>query len=576
MSTAPLIDARPVWIEPEKIPSTGAIAGLDPNPLVAAILYRRGIRRPEAGFAFTHPTQQELPAPTALPAMANAVARLEQAIATQETVGIFGDYDADGITSTAIMASALQTSLPHDKVRTRLPQRSEGYGLNRRAIEEFREAGVSLLIALDCASSDADHVEMARDAGMDVLIVDHHHMENSGPDGAIVVNPQLQSDDGLKDLSAAGATWLVVCGLAERGVDVSPTFGTDATPYLDLVALGTVADVAPLDGINRGMVARGLEMMRQGARPGLNALIEVAGLERGSLRSTDIAYSLAPRLNAPGRLDSPDVGLELMLAPDILTARPLARDVEEANRQRKVRGAKIHEEAWSALCQIPGWESRVVFTAHSRHWEPGLIGAVASRLADEMRRPVILFNETNGHLSGSARSVEGFNLMTSLQVAEPILTRYGGHSLAAGVALKLEHIEDLGTYLASEVARQGVTVPLPAQLRIDATLPPEFLRIDTPRELARLEPFGRGNEEPLLAIRNAELTRYDAMGSDRRHLKLTIRAGGRSVEAISWGGAWRSKELVGVRRVDLAGRLSINSWNGRERLQMILEDFRPA
>jgi single-stranded-DNA-specific exonuclease len=166
--------------------------------------------------------------------------------------------------------------------------------------------------------------------------------------------------------------------------------------------------------------------------------------------------------------------------------------------------------------------------------------------------------------------------MTSLQAAAPILTRFGGHSLAAGVALHLEHIGDLGDYLAAEVAKLGISVPLPAQLRIDATLPAEYLRIDTPRDLARLEPFGRGNEEPLLAIRGAELTRYDAMGSDRSHLKLTCRAGGRQIEAVFWGGAWRSKELVGVRRVDLAGRLSINSWQGRERLQMILADFHPA
>ncbi len=576
MSTRPLIDTRPIWIEPEKIPSPAAIAGLDPNPLVAAILYRRGVRRPEEGYAFTHPTEQALPSPARLPGMPEAVERLARAIADEEVVGIFGDYDADGITSTAIMASALQTTLPGDKVLTRLPQRSEGYGLNRAAIKEFARAGVTLLIAVDCASSDADHAELARDAGMDVLIIDHHHMDSDGPDGAIVVNPQLQQDEDLKHLTAAGAAWLVVRGLADRGIDVSPTFGTDASPYLDLVALGTVADVAPLDGVNRAMVARGLEMMRQGARPGLNALIEVAGLDRAALKSTDIAYSLAPRLNAPGRMASPDVGLALILAPNIAAARTLAREVEEVNRLRKARGAKIHEEAWLALCQEPGWEARVVFTAHSRHWEPGLIGAVASRLADEMRRPVILFNESDGHLSGSARSVEGFNLMTSLQAAEPILTRYGGHSLAAGVALRLEHINDLGTYLETEVIRQGVTVPMPAHLRIDATLPADYLRIDTPRELARLEPFGRGNEEPMLAIRDAELTRYDAMGSDRKHLKLTIRAKGRSVEAVLWGGAWRSMELVGVRRVDLVGRLSINSWNGREKLQMTLEDFRAA
>jgi single-stranded-DNA-specific exonuclease len=576
MSTPPLIDARPVWIEPDKIPSSGALAGLDPNPLVAAILYRRGIRRPEDGYAFTHPASQPLPRPDSLDRMGEAIDRLQQAIDSGETVGIFGDYDADGITSTAIVASALRTTMGADRVKTRLPQRAEGYGLNRLAIEEFRQAGVSLVIALDCASSDHDHAALVRDAGMDLVIVDHHHMDDAGPDGAIVVSPQCGEAEDLKALTAAGLAWLVVCALADRSIDVSSTFGADASPYLDLAALGTVADVAPLDGVNRGIVARGLAMMRQGARPGLNALIEVAGLERSNLRSTDIAYSLAPRLNAPGRLASPDTGLDLLLAPDIATARPFARQIEEINRQRKARGAQIHEEAWLAFCQEPGWESRVVFTAHSRTWEPGLIGAVASRLAEETRRPVILFHETDGHLSGSARSVEGFNLMTSLQAAEPILTRFGGHSLAAGVALRMEHIGDLGDYLATEVAKQGVSVPLPPQLRIDATLPASYLTLQTPKELARLEPFGRGNDEPLLAIRDAELTRYDAMGSDRRHLKLTCRADGRSLEAVFWGAAWRSKELVGVRRVDLAGRLSINSWNGRERLQMVLEDFRPA
>jgi single-stranded-DNA-specific exonuclease len=502
--------------------------------------------------------------------------RLERAIIEGQIVGIFGDYDADGITSTAILAGALRTAMPAAQVVTRLPQRTEGYGLNRAAIEEFRAAGVSLVVTVDCGSSDHDHAALVIDAGMDLLIVDHHHMDDEGPVGAIVVSPQLGADERTKALAAAGVAWLVVCGLAERNIDISPTFGTDATPYLDLVAMGTVADVAPLDGVNRGMVARGLgdDASRSAAWP------ECAG---GSCRArafdTDVIRHCVqprspPQCSRPARLPRHRAGIDA--GSGHRDGAPAGPGGGEANQRRKKRGTQIHAEAWSAFCQEPGWESRVVFTAHSRHWEPGLIGAVASRLAEETRRPVILFHETNGHLSGSARSVEGFNLMTSLQAAEPILSRYGGHSLAAGVALHLEHIADLGDYLAAEVAKLGITVPLPAQLRIDATLPAEYLRIDTPRELARLEPFGRGNEEPLLAIRGAELSRYDAMGSDRSHLKLTCRAGGRQVEAVFWGAAWRSKELVGVRRVDLAGKLSINSWQGRERLQMVLQDFRPA
>ena len=357
---------------------------------------------------------------------------------------------------------------------------------------------------------------------------------------------------------------------------LSEIYRTNATPYLDLAAIGTVADVAPLDGVNRSLVVRGIEAMRTGARPGIEALIGEASLERQHVTAESISFQLAPRLNAPGRLESPDLALELLLAPDIVTARPLARQVEDLNRRRKARGAEILAEAWSAFCQIPGWEERPVLAVQSHRWEPGLIGAVASRLVEEVRRPVFLFHEHDGTLSGSARSVAGFNLMTALEAGSPILTRYGGHSLAAGLALESQHLGDLEDYLAAAIREQGVSIPIPHQLAIDAVLPPEYMTIGTPREIARMEPFGRGNQRPLLLVRHAELLRYAAFGGDQRHLRIHARSGGRQFEAVFWSAAWRSGDLVGARHIDLVGRLDINRWNGNERLQMIVEDVRPA
>jgi single-stranded-DNA-specific exonuclease len=576
MSNKPLIDTRPVWIEPASIPKTARWNILDSNPLVSAILYRRGLREAADAHAFMHPGQQPLPDPYRIPHMDVAVRRILRAISNQETVAIFGDYDADGVTSTAILASALRTALPAAKVITRLPSRTEGYGLNRSAISGFKAAQASLVIATDCASSDHINAAHVIDEGMDLIIVDHHHMTGPGPENAITISPQLGSDPRLHDLTAAGVAYLLVSAIAATGQDVSPTFGTDPTPYLDLATIGTVADVAPIDGINRSLVVRGIEAIRNGARPGINALISESALERADVTAENISFQLAPRLNAPGRLETPDLSLELLLAPDLTTARPLAREVENINKRRKARGTEILAEAWSAFCQEPGWEDRPVFAVHSHRWEPGLIGAVASRLVEEVRRPVFLFHERDGVLSGSARSVAGFNLMTALEAGSPILTRYGGHSLAAGLALESQHLTDLETYLAAAIREQGVSIPIPHQLVIDAVLPPDYMTIGTPREISRMEPFGRGNERPLLLLRQAELLRYAAFGGDQRHLRIHARAHGRQFEAVFWGAAWRSGELVGVRNVDLVGRLDINRWNGNERLQMIVEDVRPA
>lgn len=576
MRSSFLIDTRPEWIEPDAIPPSFGWRDLDSNPLVAAILYRRGIHTVADANAFMHPAQHATPDPFCIPNVQAAVERIVQAIHRGECIGIFGDYDTDGITSTAILTMALHHALPPGKVVPRLPDRTEGYGLNETAISEFAEAGVSLVIAVDCASSDHASAAAIAERGMDLVIVDHHHMRDTGPETAITVSPQLGADPICHDLTAAGVVYLVVCALASRGVQVTGNDLDVGSAYLDLVALGTVADVAPLTGINRSLVARGVELMRASPRPGVAALIGSAGLQASSITATNISFGLAPRLNSAGRMGSPQLSFDLLITRNAAQARRLAAELEQVNLRRRSRSAQVLAEAWEAVTQQHDWQSRPILAVHNPDWEPGLVGAVASRMVEEARRPVMLFREEGGVLFGSARSIDGFNLIETLHRVKPLLSRFGGHSLAAGLALATTNLAELESHIAKTMAAAGVAVPAPRKLHIDATLPSDYLSLQTVHDIGRMEPFGRGNDQPVLRIPEAQLLRYTVMGQDRSHLKISAKSGNRQIEAICWGAAERSRELVACRTVDLVGRLEINSWNGQERLQMILDDFRAS
>lgn len=581
MRSSHQIDTRPEWIEPAPIPPSSNWRELDTNPLVAAILYRRGIETVDEAGVFMHPARRATPDPFQIPNMLAATERIVLAVHRGECIGIFGDYDADGITSTAILAQALGHALGPSKVLARLPHRAEGYGLNASAIGEFADGGATLVIAVDCGSSDHAGAALVTARDMDLVIVDHHRMRDAGPDGAITVSPQLDADSTCHDLTAAGLAWLLVCALASRGVRIAPndadaTSAPAALAYLDLAALGTVADVAPLTGVNRALVARGVESIRVSARPGLIALLETANVAAAAVTAETISFALAPRINAAGRMGSPQLAFDLLMTLNLAEARRLAKQLEGVNLQRRSRSAQVLAEAWESVKRLPDWPSRSIYAVHDPGWEPGLVGAVASRLVEEARRPVLLFREDGGVLSGSARSIDGFNLVDALEAAEPLLIRFGGHSQAAGLALTAENLASLEDHLSGEMAASGIQVPAPKQLRIDATLPSDYVNLDTVRDISRMEPFGRGNEHPVLRIAGAQLLRYSALGQDRSHLKIFAKSGNRQIEAICWGAAERSRELVVSRTIDLVGKLEINLWNGQERLQMILADFRAS
>jgi single-stranded-DNA-specific exonuclease len=573
MRISQLIDVRPEWIEPAPIPGDSNWQELDSNRLVSAILYRRGLRTSEDVTAFMHPDSQPAPDPYRLPNMQAAVERIGAAIRDRERVGIFGDYDVDGVTSTAILTEALRVALGSERVIPRLPDRNEGYGLNATAIAEFREAGVSLVIAVDCGSSDHLAARSIAEAGMGLVICDHHQLSDSGPPEAITVSPQLNGDGTYHDLTAVGVVFLLVQAMAAMGIPVAASAGNDPGCYLDLVALGTVADVAPLTGVNRQLVARGVKVIQSGSRVGIKALIAVANLEPANITASSISFALAPRINSAGRIASPLLALNLMMTRDAMEARKLAQELEQVNFRRRSRSAQVLAEAYDLVTQRPDWQSQALIAVHHEGWEPGLVGAVASRMVEEVRRPVFLFREKDGVLTGSARSVNGFNLVSSMAGVKPLLMKFGGHSLAAGITLAKANLGQLEAHLDEAFRLTGLPIPAPRQLHIDAAVPPDYLTIETVREIGRMEPFGRGNDQPVLRIRDAQLQKYTVIGQDQSHLKIFARHGSRQIEALYWGAAYRSRELVGRRTIDLAGKLEINTWNGQDRLQMVLDDF---
>ena len=574
--TSSRVASAPIWIEPTPIPTDAPLADLHANPIIARLLYRRGYRDAMSAQAFTDPRPQPAPNPYGLPNMREAVARVGQAIVRRECIAIFGDYDADGVTSTALLVRALRAASDEELIAHYIPNRLQGYGLNEEGLDELRESGAGLLITVDCGSNDREQIAYAREIGFDVLVLDHHRISGELPEDAIIVNPQLLADGPYHSLTGVGVAYLLVSALAQAGYGVADQEDGTETGFLDLVAIGTIADVAPLDGINRGLVRDGLVELARTHRPGLRALLRNADLTQRDITATDVSFSIAPRINAAGRLDSPLLALDLLLAEDLTDAELHAQTLERVNQRRRVKTDELLAEAWSQIHHIPNWEARSVIVLSDPGWTGGLLGSAASRLLDELQRPVILFQEQNGILHGSARSVEGFDMVAALQQLDTLLLRYGGHSQAAGITIADENLDYLRDGLADIIAEQELEIPVPPRIAIDDDLSAHELSLDTVRAFSALEPLGNGNPTPIVRVRGAHVTRYTTLGRDNAHLKIQFELDGQQVTAVQWRAAERSHELVSTREIDIVGHLEINAWKGRETLQMLIKDFRPA
>jgi len=528
-------------------------------PLVARLLLNRGLVDEVDVLAFLDPVLGRLASPFDLPDLQKASVRLARAVKDREPLIIYGDYDADGLTATALLHRFFtELGVP---CFAYVPDRlTEGYGLNLPALERLVPQA-RLLVTVDCGVSDAEEIAWTRDRGLEVIVTDHHELPPDLPAALAVVNPKRAAGDSpFHHLAGVGVALLLALGvraeLRQAGwFDCRPEPNLRA--YLDLVALGTAADVVPVLGENRILVREGLKVMEETRRPGLLALKEVAGLSSQPVSFRDLVFRLAPRLNAAGRLGQARGALALLLAADMAQARIQAQHLHELNRRRQSLEEELLRQA-VALIKKQGLEARPVLVLAQEGWHPGVLGIVAARLAEELHKPVALVSIQDGLGRGSARSIEDFHLFEGLKACSPWLLKFGGHAAAAGFSLRPENLAALQEALEQAFYAQVGQRPVPPVLKVDATVDFQELDHDFFEHLERLRPFGPGNPEPVFV--SSGITCLSSWTVGERHLKVQLAQKGCVREAIAFDAAG-SPPLSG--RLEVAFSTRISYFQGR-------------
>lgn len=540
------------------------------------MLVARGLSDPGQAAQFLADALADLPDPFTMQGMRPAVDRLVRAVRTAERVTLYGDYDVDGVCSTALLSLFLEAC--GARVQTAIPHRlRDGYGLNHRAVERIAQDGARVLVTLDCGITAAAEVARARDLSLDVVVVDHHTVPAVLPPAVAVLNPH---QDGCRyptrHLCAAGVVF-ALCMALRRALREAGHFAGRAEPnlraLLDLVALATVADVVPLTGVNRVLVRHGLVALSRADRPGVRALKEVAGLAAGApVTSGLVGFRLGPRINAAGRLDDASVGLQLLRARTLEEARPLARALDVANQERQILEHRI---LGTALEQAESRGAERGLVLWGEDWHPGVVGIVAARVVDRLHRPVVVVGVQDGVGKGSARSIERFHLVDALTRCAELLTRYGGHRAAAGVTLEARALPAFRQAFARVASELLTPEDLERTCRVDAVVDPSELTECAVEGLSALGPFGPGNPEPVLLARglSARARVLEAKRGGAGHLKLALPEAPR-LDAIGFGMAERVEEARG--RVDLAFQATVDEFRGQRRVALRLRDLRSA
>lgn len=554
------------------------VAELKVTPLLAQCLVNRGFTAPDAARSFLGPRLRTLADPFLLPQMDRAVARLLAARERREELVIFGDYDVDGVTATALLTTVLEPL--GWTVKQFVPDRfDEGYGLTQAGVENCLEQHPStLLLAVDCGSTAVDQIAWLGERGVDVIVLDHHQFGAVHPAAAALVNPQLGNE--FRELCSVGLAFKLAHALVKQGREAGiPGFDRfELKPLLDLVALGTVADLVPLTGENRILVTIGLERLSTTTRPGLVALKEVAGVS-GECAPYNVGFQLGPRLNAAGRIETARAALDLLLAPDLETARPLAEALDQTNRERQNIERSMADDVVGIVRSKFRPERDVVIVEGAPLWHIGVVGIVASRVLREFYRPTLIIGGDGNYWRGSGRSVPGFDLAAALRECSDLLIKHGGHAMAAGVTLEPAKLDALRDRL-NTLARRSLTADqLIPELRLDAEVALGDLIPQCLEQLARLEPFGQGNAPIQLVVGRVRQARPpQRMGKEQQHWKLWVSdamtAASPPVEVVWWGAGDSPAPAGAV--FDLAVVPEINAYNGVRRLQLKLLDWRPV
>ncbi len=547
------------------------------SPLLARLLAIRGIRTEAQARRFLSPSFSQLTPPLEMAAMDAAVDRIRCALDAGERILVFGDYDADGVTATALLVGFLRQC--GARVDYYIPHRIvDGYGMAADFIaKRARPAGVQLIITVDCGSDSQEAIDLALQAGIHTIVTDHHPIHQLPGNAVAVINPtRPDCQANLAHLAGVGVAFYLTIALRTH-LRQSGFWKKRREPNLkqlcDLVALGTVADVAPLIGENRALTAAGLQQINRDPRPGIAALLGMSGRPNAPTDAESIAFRLAPRLNAAGRLVHARMACELLLTEDRQRARRLAAALDRLNSRRQSMEGELVQSIQTRLTGSPDDLAYPVLVVHGNGWHEGILGIVASRLARQFHRPAVVISSRNGTAKGSARSVEGIDISAALEACADLLDRFGGHPQAAGLSLQACHIEALKSRLETAVGRLVAAHGTAPTLPIDAHLPLSHVTPQLMESLERLGPFGQGNPHPLFMDTGVRVQACKTVGRHHRQMVLGGGSGGGTHAAIQFN---VSDTLSGGDRLEkIAFRPQWNYWKGQKRLQLIIEDAIP-
>ena len=574
------------WLVAPEVPSDSSLHTIDDavHPVLRQILYNRGLTQPGQIQSFLENHYLQSRDPFGLADMEPAAERIIRALRDGEMIAIYGDFDADGVTATVLLTEALRGMVADRRlIVPYIPDRfKEGYGLNLDALAKLHAKGAGLVISVDCGIRSPIEAAYARSVGLDMIITDHHGLGQELPPAIAVINPnRTDSTYPERMLAGVGIAFKLAQAVRQLGPDL---ITTDESNLLDLVALGTVADLAPLLGENRKLVAEGLDVLREARRPGIAALLNVSGLTANQLTAESIGFSLGPRINAAGRLAHAHEAAKLLIATNSTTAREQAQLLDGLNRQRQ----SLTRQLGAMAEQMVDPEAAIII-AGNREFKSGIVGLVAGRLAEKYYRPAIIMEEGEEESRGSCRSIPEFNITRALDEVADLLVRHGGHAQAAGFTIRNEHVPeftDRMTRLADEWLDGHDLRP---SLAIDAALPLGDIDWALQGTIAQLEPTGFQNPQPLLLSRAVEVVSHRPVGTDGSHLQLHVVDSRRNGSNGNGGAArrpaqaypaiaFRQGEWAGhlPRYADIIYKLGVNHWQGNTSLQLVIEDIRPA
>ncbi len=531
---------------------------------LAQIILNRNIDKPEE---FLRPRLANLRDPFDLPNIKKAAKRVLTAIKNKENILVYGDYDVDGITSSVVVLETLQ--FLGAKPKHYIPYRyNEGYSLNIEAIKKAKEENTNLIITVDCGVSNLKEIEFANSLGIDVVVTDHHNIPKELPPAIAIVNPKLiKEDHPSKSLAGVGVAFKFVWALLRQAKIKDNLFLTD---LLDLVTLGTIADVVPLTEENRVLSSAGLKILNKKKRLGIKHLVEAARVS-GDVTIRHVNFAIAPRINAAGRLEHASISLNLLTAQSPDEAQSIAEQLNSINKDRQNIGSKIFDEAVAKI-ELEKLDDKKVLVLKGDNWHPGVIGIVASKLADKYYRPAILIGSKGEVGRGSARSVDEINIYQILLECQDLFTSFGGHACAAGFEINLDDYDSFCKTIEKKADQFLTPDKLKPHIIIDGNLQTENLTLNLAKEIDLLAPFGEGNEIPIFISKEMKLEELKKVGSNGLHLKARFNG----IDTIGFGLGHLVESLSLSKRYDLLYNLECNEWNGFERVQLKLIDIKPS